>query len=135
MKDTSILMRFAIFVLVVWVQKGNTQSQNVDSLFRIWSDSTKSPVERVDAFYHRFTPLDRIKEATNPEGMRWGSGIKEAQKLARQTGKEEYLPKFLILEAGGYFFFQNEREKGCTLALEAFNMAMDQGDFENAFLL
>ncbi len=106
------------------------QDHRTDSLFAIWSDTSNTAVDRVEAFYQRFNPL--VNEVGNPEAIRWASGILEVRMLAEELGKTEYLGRFLFLESATYLYITNEVEKSCQTGKEAVQKSLAVKDFETA---
>ena len=103
-----LIKSFSIYVLLfLFASHIQGQEVNVDSLFAIWSDTTRHAEERVEVFYQRFHNSAQ-NEAENPEAARWSYGIMEVQELAREIGKTEYLGLFQLLEGGTYVFFTGE---------------------------
>ena len=127
-----VLIR-SIFI-IVWVlfyaSLGCAQGSYADSLYAVWSDTTKNVEERLDAFYQRFDPI--LDETGNPETARWGRSIFEARKLAEEIGNEKYLARFLFLEAATYHIHTGELEKSCVTARKAFKEGIESGDIQSA---
>ena len=131
-KSFHIKIHLCFLILLVGTNVGKAQDSRADSLFAIWSDTTNSAAQRVEAFYQRFNPLE--SEADNPEARRWSPGIVEVQQLAKQLGKTEYLGRFMLLEGGTYYFFTPQLEKGCALALESIELSLKSKDYPSTFL-
>lgn len=108
------------------------QDTRADSLFAIWSDTTNTALDRVEAFYQRFNPIIVIIEQNNPEAVRWVNQYKEVQELAKKVGKTEYLPRLQILEIGYYMLVKGEPAKGCQLAQKVIRQAIALKDFNSA---
>ncbi|MCB0637988.1 MAG: response regulator [Lewinella sp.] len=107
------------------------QASRVDSLFAIWSDTTRSAAERVEAFYQRFSPLRN--EQPNQEVARWAVSSGEALRLAREIGKEDYWGRLQMVESGYYLYISPDLEKGCALAGEAYHQSMETADYASAY--
>ncbi len=104
-----------------------SQEKNKDSLFAVWSDTSNLPKERVNAFYHRFYPFEKVM--LTPEVLRWEKGSEKLQELAVEAELNNYLPYLKLLEAGK-FILLNDLETACPLAKEAFYLAVEQHDYE-----
>ncbi|MCK7590550.1 ATP-binding protein [Subsaxibacter sp. CAU 1640] len=108
-----------------------SQEKNKDSLFAVWSDTSNTPKERVNAYYHRFYPLQN--EVASPEVMRWVKGSEKLQDMAKEAGLTDYLPFLKLLEYGKYFLL-DDLETACPIARETFYMALEQKDYETLLL-
>ena len=105
----------------------HAQTSYVDSLYTIWSDSSNSAENRVEAFYKRFDPLE--VNPKDPELIRWGLDINKVQILAKQIGKTEYEGRFLYLEGGKYVFLTNEPQKAIPLFRLALDKSLEVDDY------
>ncbi len=108
----------------------HAQDHRADSLYAIWSDTSNTAEDRVEAFYQRFDPL--INEVENPETIRWAQGIIEARTLVQDLGKTQYLGRFLFLESATYLFMMNDMEKSCQIGREAIQKSLEVQDYETA---
>lgn len=116
-----------LFLVISLTSNLYSQEKNKDSLFTVWSDTTNFPIDRVNAYYHRFHPLE-TQELPTPEVMRWAKGSERLAELAKQAGLTAYLPFFKMLEAGKFSLLE-KMDKACPLMVEAFYMALEQNDY------
>lgn len=114
-------------LLIGVAQSGISQHPETDSLFAVWSDTTKSDETRLSAFYERFDPFS-YTEGQNPEVARWIPHTAEALSLVKKIGAEKYLTKFTMLESAKYFYLQ-DFENACPLAKEAFELSLQFKDY------
>lgn len=116
-----------VFLLVISLSfQVFPQEKNKDSLFAVWSDTSKPTKARVMAFYHRCYPFEL--ERPTPEVMRWVKGSENIVEMAKQEGLTDYVPFLKLMDAGRYLLIQDP--KGCTMSKEAFYFALEQKDYE-----
>ena len=123
------ILLFIGFLLFA-VHQAKAQGPRADSLYAIWSDTTNSDEERVEAFYQRFNPL--VDESRNPEAVRWAPGLNEVLELAPKTGKQEYMGRFLFLASAVQLIHTKELDKACVTGKKAFTLSMKVKDYASA---
>ena len=89
-----------------------SQSDEDVKLYSIWSDTSNSEMDRVDAYFERLNKMV-IRQYDSPEGVKWLATSNEAIELALKLSKNEYLPLFYLTSAINYISNQNDVECSC----------------------
>lgn len=94
---------FFIFVFVSTTIYGQIDEDR--KLYDIWSDTTKSEILRLDAYFQRLNNFDMFRDA-NKE-LKWHSNSNEAIRLAIMLNKKEYLPLLFLSSSFNYGVLQD----------------------------
>lgn len=112
MRTYSIISLLLLSLFTLSSVKAQDWVLKYDSLYAIWSDSSSSEVEKLDAFYERF---NKVSVAGQPEGnfMRWMDNMDAVLDMAIRNEKEEYLGLLYFIAGGNGIFEEQDPEKGC----------------------
>ncbi len=72
------------------------QTDEDAKLYAIWSDSTKSETDRIDAYFKKFD-VWRMSADITDVGKKWYADSEKAIELAKKHGKTGYLPLFYLV--------------------------------------
>ena len=111
-----IQLKFILIVVCVFFTSCIYGQTTEDAkLYAIWSDTSKSEINRVDAYFDRLNDWKMIENESNLD-VKWFGASGEALRLALKLDKKEYLPLFYLASSFNSALLQNDIKRGCIEA-------------------
>ena len=110
------------------------QAPDDAALYAIWSDSSRSAIDRLDAYFTRLNDFRAFQDIESGE-IKWYEGSNEALELASKLNKKEYLPLLYLASSFNYAVLHKDLECACDEAKKIIESAEIANASRNAVFL